>query len=76
MELSHRLSDIYWLNVLDPDFPFVGVIEHTNLQPPESYGGSHIVYLSKYLPVTAELYRMNAQQIFESSIPHLIRMFP
>jgi len=76
LELSHRLSDIYWLNVLDPDFPFVGVIEHTNLQPAESYGGNHIVYLSKYLPDTAELYRMNAQQIFESSIPHLKRMFP
>jgi protoporphyrinogen oxidase len=76
LELSHRLSDIYWLNVLDSDFPFVGVIEHTNLQPPESYGGSHIVYLSKYLPDTTELYRMKEEQIFEFSIPHIKRMFP
>ena len=30
LELSKSLSDTYWLNVNDPGFPFVGVIEHTN----------------------------------------------
>jgi protoporphyrinogen oxidase len=76
LELSHRLSDIYWINVLDPDFPFVGVIEHTNLVPAETYGGSHVVYLSKYLPETAELYRMEEKQVFEFSLPFIERMFP
>lgn len=76
LELSHSLSDIYWINVLDPDFPFVGVIEHTNLIPAEVYGGSHVVYLSKYLPETAELYRMEENQIFEFSVPFIERMFP
>jgi protoporphyrinogen oxidase len=75
IELSHGLSDIYWLNVLDRDFPFVGVIEHTNLVPAETYGGSHIVYLSKYLPETAELYQMEEEKVFEFSVPHLERMF-
>jgi protoporphyrinogen oxidase len=76
LELSHSLSDIYWLNVLDPDFPFVGVIEHTNLVPAETYGGSHIVYLSKYLPDTAKLYQMEEKQVFEFSLPFIERMFP
>lgn len=76
LELSHSLSDIYWLNVIDPDFPFVGVIEHTNLEPAETYGGSHIVYLSKYLKDTAELYHMNKDQVFEFSTPHIKHMFP
>jgi protoporphyrinogen oxidase len=76
LELSHSLSDIYWLNVLDPDFPFVGVIEHTNLVPAETYGGSHIVYLSKYLTETAELYQMEEKQVFEFSLPFIERMFP
>ncbi|MHC4060379.1 MAG: NAD(P)/FAD-dependent oxidoreductase [Planctomycetota bacterium] len=76
LELSQSLSDIYWLNVLDPDFPFVGVIEHTNLVPAETYGGSHIVYLSKYLPVEAELYQMNKEHVFEFSVPYIERMFP
>jgi protoporphyrinogen oxidase len=76
LELSHGLSDIYWINVLDADFPFVGVIEHTNLVPAETYGGSHVVYLSKYLPETAELYRMEDKQVFEFSLPFIERMFP
>jgi protoporphyrinogen oxidase len=76
LELSHGLSSIYWINVLDADFPFVGVIEHTNLVPAETYGGSHVVYLSKYLPETAELYRMEEKQVFEFSLPFIERMFP
>ena len=76
LELDRSLSDTYWLNVNDPGFPFVGVIEHTNLEPAESYGGRHIVYLSKYLPETAELYVMDDTQALEYCLPHLKRMFP
>jgi protoporphyrinogen oxidase len=76
LELNHSLSDFYWLNVAEPDFPFVGIIEHTNFQPAEEYGGRHIVYLSKYLESTAEMYRMSRQQIAELSLPYIKRMFP
>lgn len=76
LELSHSLSDIYWLNVTDPDFPFIGIIEHTNFQPTESYDGLHIIYLSQYLPETAELYYMNKEQVFEFALSHIKRMFP
>lgn len=76
LSLKRSLSDTYWLNVNDPEFPFVGVIEHTNFEPSESYGGRHIVYLSKYLPSDAELYRMPDGQLLEFALPHLKRMFP
>ena len=46
LELDRSLSTTYWLNVNDPGFPFVAVIEHTNFEPSRSYGGRHIVYLS------------------------------
>ena len=46
LELDRSLSDLYWLNVNDPGFPFVGVIEHTNFEPASTYAGRHIVYLS------------------------------
>ena len=45
LELDTPLSDIYWLNVCDETFPYVGIIEHTNFEPPETYAGRHIVYL-------------------------------
>jgi protoporphyrinogen oxidase len=76
LELDRSLSDTYWLNVNDPDFPFVGVIEHTNFEPASTYGGRHIVYLSKYLPVSETLYRMGDEEVLDFSIPHLQRMFP
>ena len=76
LELDRSLSDTYWLNVNDPGFPFVGVIEHTNFEPASTYGGRHIVYLSKYLPESAELYRMSDGEVLEFCIPHLQRMFP
>jgi protoporphyrinogen oxidase len=76
LALNRSLSDTYWLNVNDPRFPFVGVIEHTNFEPPSSYGGHHIVYLSKYLPPSDPMYEMDADQLLEFSIPHIQRMFP
>jgi len=76
LELDRSLSKTYWLNVNDPSFPFVGVIEHTNFERPETYGGSHIVYLSKYLPHTDPLFSMDADAILDYSLPYLQRMFP
>ncbi len=76
LELDRSLSDTYWLNVNDPSFPFVGVIEHTNFEPPTSYGGRHIVFLSKYLPETDPLYRMADEDVLDFAVPHLQRMFP
>jgi protoporphyrinogen oxidase len=76
LELDRSLSNTYWLNVNDPGFPFVGVIEHTNFEPPEHYGGRHIVYLSKYLPETDRLYTMSDAEFTDFCIPWLQRMFP
>jgi protoporphyrinogen oxidase len=76
LELDRSLSETYWLNVNDPGFPFVGVIEHTNFEPRETYGGRHIVYLSKYLPESAELYRMSGDEAYRYCLPFIKRMFP
>lgn len=76
LELDRSLSDTYWINVNDPHFPFVGVIEHTNFEPATTYGGRHVVYLSKYLPETDPLYAMTAPEMLAYATPHLRRMFP
>jgi protoporphyrinogen oxidase len=76
LELDRSLSNTYWLNVNDPSFPFVGVIEHTNFEKSETYGGRHIVYLSKYIPHTDILYSMNKNQFLDYALPYLKIMFP
>lgn len=76
LQLDRSLSDTYWLNVADPNFPFVGIIEHTNFEPPATYAGKHVVYLSKYLPEEEPLYKMTPEETLEYSLPHIQRMFP
>ena len=76
LRLSRSLSDTYWLNVNDPGFPFVGVIEHTNFDAPEHYGGDRIAYLSRYLDVDDPVWSMSDDQYFEYAMEHVQRMFP
>jgi protoporphyrinogen oxidase len=76
LELDRSLSDTYWLNVNDPGFPFVGVIEHTNFEPPETYQGRRLVYLSRYLLETDELYSLADEEVVRYCLDHLQRMFP
>ena len=76
LRLKKSLSNTYWLNVADPSFPFVGIIEHTNFDGTENYNGEHIAYLSKYLPTTDRMYGMSDQELFEYSLPFIQRMFP
>ncbi|ARP92905.1 NAD(P)/FAD-dependent oxidoreductase [Bordetella genomosp. 13] len=76
LRLKNSLSETYWLNVNDPGFPFVGVIEHTNFDTPESYKGSHIVYLSRYLAVEDPLWAYSDEEYARFAMEHLKRMFP
>ena len=76
LRLNRSLSSTYWLNVADPTFPFVGIIEHTNLDPKENYNGEHIVYLSKYLPTTEQLFSLNNDDYYAYCEPFIKRIFP
>ena len=76
LNLDRPLSETYWLNVNDPEFPFVAVVEHTNLIGPENYGGANIVYLSRYLTHDDPVFSMATEDIVRFAAPHLKRMFP
>ncbi|MEA3407361.1 MAG: NAD(P)/FAD-dependent oxidoreductase [Chloroflexota bacterium] len=76
MELDRSLSDTYWLNIGDPSIPFTGVIEHTNIQEPETYGGTHLTYISRYLKTDNPLYGMAAERLLEEYLPHLKKIYP
>lgn len=76
LRLNRSLSSTYWLNVADPSFPFVGIIEHTNLDPKENYNGDHIVYLSKYLPTSEALFSFTPDEMYEYCIPYIQKIFP
>ena len=76
LKLNRPLSTTYWLNINDPDIPFVAVVEHTNMQRPAEYGGAHLAYLSRYMPAGDPLYAMPAEELFQAYLPHLATVFP
>jgi len=75
LQLKKSLSSTYWLNVNDASFPFVGIIEHTNFEDKDEYG-SHIVYLSKYIETSDQLFKMNKVDFLKFSMKFIKKVFP
>jgi protoporphyrinogen oxidase len=76
MKLNRSLSSTYWLNINDADIPFVAVVEHTNMQRTEEYGGHHLAYLSRYMDAADSYYAMSAEELFRAYLPHLQTIYP
>ena len=76
LELDRALSGLYWINVNDPGFPFVGVIEHTNFADAAEYGGAHVVYLSRYCAQDDPFLKLDLKAAIAYAADSLKRMFP
>ncbi len=69
-------DDSYWLNILDSQFPFVALIEHTNFIDPEKYGGEHLVYAGGYYQQNEKIINQNPAEIFKEFSSFLRRLNP
>ena len=76
LKLKTALSKYYWINVSDPNSPFVGIIEHTNFISPEQYGNRHLVYLSRYSFSEDPIFSRADTIIYKEFINYLMRIFP
>lgn len=76
LALDRRLTDSYWLSVLDPGFPFMALVEHTNYMPPEDYGHRHLVYLGNYRPMTDPIYQQDGETLLAEYTPAIQRINP
>lgn len=76
LALDRRLTDSYWLNINDPGYPFMVLVEHTNYLPPADYGGRHLVYLGVYRPTDDPVYQEGAAAILARYLPHIQRINP
>jgi protoporphyrinogen oxidase len=66
----------YWVNLNDPGYPFLVLVEHTNYMPPAEYGGRHLVYLGNYLPMDHPLFRTSTEDVLAEFLPALRRIVP
>jgi protoporphyrinogen oxidase len=55
---AQDLGDNYWLNVNEPDAPFLVCINHTKLISREVYHGRHVYYLGAYQPHDSRFFVM------------------
>lgn len=76
LSLDRPLTDVYWLNVNDPGYPFLALVEHTNYMPPSDYGGRHVIYLGNYLPMSHPLFSMSEEQVLAEYLPAVARINP
>jgi len=74
--LDRPLTGNWTLNITDESIPFTGVIETTSYIDPQYVGGHHLVYLPKYTLPDSPWFRMSDQDVRETWLSHLERMFP
>ena len=65
------LEKTYWLNMNDRSFPFIAVVQHTNMIDKENYGGRHIAYIGNYLPDGHPYLTLTKEQLLKKFMPHL-----
>jgi len=66
----------YWINLPKAEFPFLGLVEHTNYIDPAHYGGDHLVYLGDYPPPGHEYFQLSKEELLKRFLPHLSRFNP
>ncbi|HET8629997.1 MAG TPA: NAD(P)/FAD-dependent oxidoreductase [Thermomicrobiales bacterium] len=76
LALDRPLTDAYWMNINDPGYPFLALVEHTNYMPKADYGGRHLVYLGNYRPMDDPLFAMSEDEVLAEFLPHLARINP
>jgi protoporphyrinogen oxidase len=74
--LKKAISPFYVTNITDTWVPFTGVIEMTALVKPSEFGGRHLVYLPKYVPVNDPIFQESDEAIKDRFLGALVQMYP
>ncbi|MCU1427134.1 MAG: amine oxidase [Actinomycetia bacterium] len=74
--LSRAPLSGYYLTYLAEQMPFTGVIEMTAFVDPAQIGGWSLVYLPKYVAPDDPLFEKTDDEILETFVPALFRVYP
>jgi protoporphyrinogen oxidase len=56
-------NGVYWLNLSKHQFPFLALVEHTNMIAPHHYGGDRLVYCGDYLPADHRYFKLPHEEV-------------
>lgn len=73
---SQNLGDYYWVNINEPDAPFLVFINHSRLVGRALYGGQNVYYLGAYLPPDSPLYNLPDAELTRLWFGYLPKLFP
>ncbi|MFF4035350.1 NAD(P)/FAD-dependent oxidoreductase [Streptomyces sviceus] len=76
LELDRSAIPYYWLNINEPDFPFLAVVEHTKMIDPSVYGGRHILYVGNYVEREDWRFTTDPGELLDAFVPYLKRINP
>jgi protoporphyrinogen oxidase len=76
IELDRRFSPFYWTNVAEAEIESVGLVEQTNLVPPERYGGRRLLYVANYVSRDDPLLERSPDELLARYEPGLRRVNP
>jgi protoporphyrinogen oxidase len=58
-----KIFDGYWHTVVDKEFPFIAVIDHSNFDPRFADPDTSLLYLSKYMPRDDEDFTLTDEEL-------------
>lgn len=71
------MQDVYWVNLPKREgFPFLALVEHTNMIDPAHYAGDHLLYLGDYLPPEHRYFTLSVDELLAEFTPFLGRFNP
>jgi len=70
------LDRFYWTIVVDPAFPFQGVVETTHVIPPEWVGNRHLIYVMNYCAADSDTYRCPDDLVKQQAVAGLTYLYP
>ena len=73
---EQSLGNFYWVNVNEPDAPFLVFIQHTNLVAQNNYGGKNVYYIGAYLAPDGKTFALPEDELAKKWFDYLPKMFP
>lgn len=71
LEINEKLISGYWMNVLENNWPFLVVVEHTNMIDKKNYGNHRVIYLGNYLTEDNKQLKMSKEELITAYLPYL-----
>lgn len=70
LAMKEKLTEYYWINMMDRKLKFNALIEHTNFQPATNYG-EHILYLASYPDKDSVLWNLSDEELIKEYLESL-----